>query len=90
MMAHVDERTEHRADQVGSALGPCMLLVPARGAGPTAVSVVSDVVDVGAILLSDAAGSCPPPGFPRGGVLRATRVCATSGNASVSTACGLP
>lgn len=40
----------------GAALGPCMLSGLGAGAGPTAVSVVSDLVDVGRNQLAQAGG----------------------------------
>ena len=56
----------------GAALGPCMLSGYGAGALPTAVSVVSDMVDVGRNLLAQAGGrvkhhSVPsnPPSRPR-------------------------
>lgn len=40
----------------GEALGPCLLSGPGAGAGPTAVSVVADLLDVVAATRSGAAG----------------------------------
>lgn len=47
----------------GAALGPCMLSGYGAGALPTAVSVVSDIVDVGRNLLADARGRVPTRAF---------------------------
>ena len=44
----------------GAALGPCMLSGLGAGALPTAVSVVSDIVDVGRNLLAQAGGRVKP------------------------------
>ncbi len=44
---------------VGDSLGPCMLSGLGAGAMPTAMSVVSDIVDVGRNLLMDARGRVP-------------------------------
>lgn len=46
-----------------AALGPCILTGPGAGAGPTAVSVVSDVVDVGRNLIAGTAGRVPQRAF---------------------------
>jgi homoserine dehydrogenase len=46
-----------------AALGPCILTGRGAGAGPTAVSVVSDVVDVGRNLAAEAAGRVPHRAF---------------------------
>jgi homoserine dehydrogenase len=62
MIAHVTDALN--AVLISSAaLGPCMLTGAGAGAGPTAVSVVSDVVDVGRNLLADAAGRVPHRAF---------------------------
>ena len=47
----------------GAALGPCLLSGLGAGALPTAVSVVSDIVDVGRNLFSQAAGRVPVSAF---------------------------
>jgi homoserine dehydrogenase len=47
----------------GAALGPCILTGAGAGAGPTAVSVVADVVDIGRNLLADTAGRVPQRAF---------------------------
>jgi len=47
----------------GAALGPCLLSGAGAGALPTAVSVVSDIVDVGRNLLADARGRVPTRAF---------------------------
>lgn len=44
----------------GAALGPCMLSGLGAGALPTAVSVVSDIVDVGRNLLTQSSGRVKP------------------------------
>ncbi len=46
-----------------AALGPCILTGRGAGAGPTAVSVVSDVVDVGRNLRVEATGRVPQRSF---------------------------
>jgi homoserine dehydrogenase len=46
-----------------ATLGPCILTGRGAGAGPTAVSVVSDVVDVARNLISDTAGRVPHRAF---------------------------
>jgi homoserine dehydrogenase len=46
-----------------AALGACVLTGAGAGAGPTAVSVVSDVVDVGRNLLAESAGRVPQRAF---------------------------
>lgn len=48
----------------GQALGPCLLAGHGAGALPTAVSVVSDIIDVGRNLLADASGRVPQRAFP--------------------------
>jgi homoserine dehydrogenase len=62
MMAHVTNAL-NTVQITSAALGPCMLTGAGAGAGPTAVSVVSDVVDVGRNLLADAAGRVPHRAF---------------------------
>lgn len=47
----------------GAALGPCLLSGYGAGARPTAMSVVSDVVDVGRNLLRGASGRVPQRAF---------------------------
>lgn len=47
----------------GAAVGPCLLSGLGAGAMPTAVSVVSDVIDVGRNLLSEAYGRVPQRAF---------------------------
>ena len=47
----------------GAALGPCLLSGLGAGALPTAVSVVSDIVDVGRNLISEARGRVPQRAF---------------------------
>jgi homoserine dehydrogenase len=47
-----------------STLGPCILTGRGAGAGPTAVSVVSDVVDVARNLVAQTAGRVPHRAFP--------------------------
>jgi homoserine dehydrogenase len=47
----------------GAAVGPCLLSGLGAGAMPTAVSVVSDIVDVGRNMLSEAAGRVPQRAF---------------------------
>jgi len=46
-----------------AALGPCILTGRGAGAGPTAVSVVSDVVDIGRNLSVKASGRVPQRAF---------------------------
>ena len=53
----------------GAMLGPCVLIGPGAGATPTAMSVVSDVVDVGRNLQARAHGRVPGRAF-RGEELR--------------------
>lgn len=62
MIAHVTQAL-NTVQITSAALGPCMLTGAGAGAGPTAVSVVSDVVDVGRNLHSDAAGRVPHRAF---------------------------
>ncbi|HKU44651.1 MAG TPA: homoserine dehydrogenase, partial [Polyangiales bacterium] len=57
----------------GAALGPCLLSGLGAGALPTAVSVVSDIVDVGRNLRSAAGGRVPQRAF-RGDRLTVGRV----------------
>jgi homoserine dehydrogenase len=47
----------------GAAVGPCLLSGLGAGAMPTAVSVVSDIVDVGRNLRSEARGRVPQRAF---------------------------
>jgi len=47
----------------GAAVGPCLLSGLGAGALPTAVSVVSDIVDVGRNLRSEAGGRVPQRAF---------------------------
>jgi homoserine dehydrogenase len=47
----------------GAALGPCLISGLGAGALPTAVSVVSDIVDVGRNIFSQAAGRVPVSAF---------------------------
>lgn len=47
----------------GAAVGPCLLSGLGAGAMPTAVSVVSDIVDVGRNLQSEAGGRVPQRAF---------------------------
>jgi homoserine dehydrogenase len=72
MMAHVTDAL-NTVQIVSAALGPCMLTGAGAGAGPTAVSVVSDVVDVGRNLLVNAAGRVPQRAF-REEVLKDARI----------------
>ena len=58
---------------VGAALGPCMLSGLGAGAMPTAVSVVSDLVDVGRNILAGVHGRVPSRAF-RGEHLEARAV----------------
>jgi homoserine dehydrogenase len=62
IMAHVTDalNTVHISAQ---ALGPCILTGRGAGAGPTAVSVVSDVIDIGRNLLAKTAGRVPQRAF---------------------------
>jgi homoserine dehydrogenase len=62
MMAHVTDAL-NTVQITSAALGPCMLTGAGAGAGPTAVSVVSDVVDVGRNLVADAARRVPHRAF---------------------------
>lgn len=62
LMAHV-ENALNTVQITSSALGPCTLTGAGAGAGPTAVSVVSDVVDVGRNLLAESAGRVPQRAF---------------------------
>jgi homoserine dehydrogenase len=62
IMAHVTDalNTVHIS---AASLGPCILTGRGAGAGPTAVSVVSDVIDIGRNLLAKAAGRVPQRAF---------------------------
>ena len=62
IMAHVTDalNTVHIE---GATLGPCILTGPGAGAGPTAVSVVSDIVDIGRNLLVHVSGRVPQRAF---------------------------
>jgi homoserine dehydrogenase len=62
IMAHVTDalNTVHVS---AVALGPCILIGRGAGAGPTAVSVVSDVIDIGRNLASNTAGRVPHRAF---------------------------
>jgi homoserine dehydrogenase len=62
IMAHVTDalNTVHISAE---ALGPCILTGRGAGAGPTAVSVVSDVIDIGRNLLAKTAGRVPQRAF---------------------------
>ena len=62
IMAHVTDAL-NTVHITGAALGPCILTGPGAGAGPTAVSVVSDVIDVGRNLLAHSVGRVPARGF---------------------------
>jgi homoserine dehydrogenase len=57
----------------GAMLGPCLLSGLGAGAMPTAMSVVSDIVDVGRNLLVGAHGRVPSRAFP-GAELASVRV----------------
>ncbi|MET0342007.1 MAG: homoserine dehydrogenase [Polyangiales bacterium] len=63
IMAHVTDALNTVHIQ-GATLGPCILTGPGAGSGPTAVSVVSDLVDVARNLLMNAAGRVPQRAFP--------------------------
>lgn len=63
IMAHVTDALNTVHIQ-GATLGPCILIGPGAGAGPTAVSVVSDIVDVARNLLVHVAGRVPQRAFP--------------------------
>jgi homoserine dehydrogenase len=62
IMAHVTDalNTVHIN---AAALGPCILTGRGAGAGPTAVSVISDVIDIGRNLLAKTAGRVPQRAF---------------------------
>jgi homoserine dehydrogenase len=72
IMAHVTDalNTVHIS---AVALGPCILIGRGAGAGPTAVSVVSDVIDIGRNLAANTAGRVPHRAF-REDALRDVRV----------------
>jgi homoserine dehydrogenase len=72
IMAHVTDAL-NTVHITGATLGPCILTGPGAGAGPTAVSVVSDVVDVARNLLAHTAGRVPQRAFPEAS-LRQARV----------------
>ncbi len=57
----------------GAAVGPCLLSGLGAGAMPTAVSVVSDIVDVGRNLQRDSGGRVPQRAF-HGDSVKALRV----------------
>lgn len=59
----------------GAMVGPCLLSGPGAGALPTAMSVVSDIVDVGRNMLARAHGRVPSRAF-RGESLQQMRVAA--------------
>jgi homoserine dehydrogenase len=61
-LAHVDGAL-NAVHIEGAALGPCLLSGLGAGALPTAVSVVSDIVDVGRNLFTQAAGRVPVSAF---------------------------
>lgn len=61
-LAHIDGAL-NAVHIEGAALGPCLLSGLGAGALPTAVSVVSDIVDVGRNLLSEARGRVPQRAF---------------------------
>ena len=63
IMAHVTDAL-NTVHITCATLGPCILTGPGAGAGPTAVSVVSDVLDVGRNLLAHTAGRVPQRAFP--------------------------
>jgi homoserine dehydrogenase len=63
IMAHVTDAL-NTVHITGATLGPCILTGPGAGSGPTAVSVVSDVVDVGRNLIAHAVGRVPRRAFP--------------------------
>jgi homoserine dehydrogenase len=58
IMAHVTDALNTVHVSAG-ALGPCILTGRGAGAGPTAVSVLSDVIDVGRNLAANTAGRVP-------------------------------
>lgn len=58
----------------GAMVGPCLLSGPGAGALPTAMSVVSDIVDVGRNMLARAHGRVPSRAF-RGASLREWPIC---------------
>jgi homoserine dehydrogenase len=62
IIAHVTDalNTVHIA---ADALGPCILTGRGAGAGPTAVSVLSDVIDIGRNLAANTAGRVPHRAF---------------------------
>jgi homoserine dehydrogenase len=62
IMAHVTDAL-NTVHITGATLGPCILTGPGAGAGPTAVSVVSDVVDIGRNLDAQSAGRVPQRAF---------------------------
>jgi homoserine dehydrogenase len=72
IIAHVSDamNTVHIS---AAALGPCILTGRGAGPGPTAVSVVSDVIDVGRNLAANTAGRVPHRAF-REDVLSEVRV----------------
>lgn len=63
IMAHVTDAL-NTVHITGATLGPCILTGPGAGAGPTAVSVVSDIVDVARNQLARTAGRVPQRAFP--------------------------
>ena len=63
IMAHVTDAL-NTVHITAATLGPCILTGPGAGSGPTAVSVVSDVVDVARNLLAHAVGRVPQRAFP--------------------------
>lgn len=62
IMAHVTDALNTVHIDCGT-LGPCILTGRGAGAGPTAVSVVSDVVDVARNLVAQTAGRVPHRAF---------------------------
>ncbi len=70
IMAHVTDAL-NTVQITGANLGPCILTGPGAGAGPTAVSVVSDVVDVGRNLIAHTAGRVPQRAFPEEAIRQA-------------------
>jgi homoserine dehydrogenase len=62
IIAHVTDAL-NTVHITSAALGPCILIGRGAGAGPTAVSVVSDIIDVGRNLIAEVGARVPSRAF---------------------------
>jgi homoserine dehydrogenase len=62
IMAHVTDAL-NTVHITSAAIGPCILIGRGAGAGPTAVSVVSDIIDVGRNLIAQVGARVPSRAF---------------------------